>query len=94
MKLDIALHIESDAPPLARKSKCHAPDDDDPIASDPEAVQVRQWRHRLQKTFLSARVTPKEEVRGSRFHSSRILILIFISLLRSVHRSAYTPFGT
>ncbi|KAG9219739.1 hypothetical protein CCMSSC00406_0010328 [Pleurotus cornucopiae] len=72
-KLDIILHIESDAPLLARKSKRHAPDDDDPIASDPEAVQVRQWRHRLQKTFLSARVAPKEEVRGCGLQSRAIL---------------------
>ncbi|KAH8995192.1 hypothetical protein EDB86DRAFT_3064543 [Lactarius hatsudake] len=36
--------------------------DDDPLASDPEAVRVRDWRHKLQKTFLNDKGTgPKPE---------------------------------
>ena len=31
------------------------------LAKDPEAVKVREWRHRLQKAFLSKNI-PKEEV--------------------------------
>ncbi|KDQ23025.1 hypothetical protein PLEOSDRAFT_162947 [Pleurotus ostreatus PC15] len=41
-KLDIVLHIESDAPPLARKSKRRAQDDYDPI--DSENVPERESR--------------------------------------------------
>ncbi|KAH9026680.1 hypothetical protein EDB83DRAFT_2508075 [Lactarius deliciosus] len=39
------------SPPAAKKPK----KDDDPLASDPEAVRVRDWRHKLQKTFLMIR---------------------------------------
>src|SRR6267378_3102339 len=36
------------------------------LASDPEAVRVRDWRHKLQKTFLNDKGTgPKPEVRIS-----------------------------
>ncbi|THU87097.1 hypothetical protein K435DRAFT_867602 [Dendrothele bispora CBS 962.96] len=28
---------------------------------DPEAIKVRDWRHRLQKTFLSNKAEPKEQ---------------------------------
>ena len=31
------------------------------LASDPEALKVRDWRHKLQKAFLS-KALPKEEV--------------------------------
>lgn len=33
------------------------------MASDPEALKVREWRHRLQKTFLTESKEPKPEVR-------------------------------
>ena len=33
------------------------------LAADPEAVKVREWRHRLQKTFLTDGKDPKPEVR-------------------------------
>ncbi|KAI0283215.1 hypothetical protein BC826DRAFT_1093840 [Russula brevipes] len=46
------------SPPAAKKPK----KDDDPLASDPEAVRVRDWRHKLQKTFLNDKGTgPKPE---------------------------------
>lgn len=32
------------------------------LANDSEAVKVRDWRHKLQKAFLS-KSTPKEDVR-------------------------------
>lgn len=32
------------------------------IGVDPEAMKVRDWRHKLQKTFLSHNRIPKEEV--------------------------------
>ncbi|SJL10771.1 uncharacterized protein ARMOST_14165 [Armillaria ostoyae] len=31
------------------------------VANDPEALKVREWQHRLQKTFLSNEGGPKEE---------------------------------
>ena len=34
-------------------------------ATDPQADQVRDWRHRLQKVFLSNKALPKYEVRSS-----------------------------
>ncbi|EIM80969.1 uncharacterized protein STEHIDRAFT_161976 [Stereum hirsutum FP-91666 SS1] len=45
------------ASPPAKKAK----KDDDPMASDPEALKVREWRHRLQKTFLTDAKEPKPE---------------------------------
>lgn len=32
------------------------------VSTDPEAMKVRDWRHKLQKTFLSHKGNPKEEV--------------------------------
>ena len=32
------------------------------MLKDPEAVKVRDWRHKLQKSFLSNKSIPKEEV--------------------------------
>ena len=32
------------------------------LASDPEAVRVRDWRHKLQKAFLDGRGSPKPEI--------------------------------
>ncbi|KAI0661409.1 hypothetical protein C8Q70DRAFT_712910 [Cubamyces menziesii] len=34
-----------------------------PMMHDPEALKVREWRHKLQKAFLNNKGTPKEEVR-------------------------------
>ena len=34
------------------------------ISTDPQADQVRDWRHRLQKVFLSNKTLPKPEVRS------------------------------
>ena len=39
----------------------------DPLAAlsnDPEAAKVREWRHKLQKAFLSQKTAPKDEVRS------------------------------
>jgi len=33
------------------------------MQTDPEALKVREWRHRLQKAFLSSKTTPEETVR-------------------------------
>lgn len=30
--------------------------------NDPEALKVREWRHKLQKAFLNTKATPKEDV--------------------------------
>ncbi|KAJ9107325.1 hypothetical protein QFC21_000775 [Naganishia friedmannii] len=35
---------------------------DDPMSSDPEAVRVRDWRHKLQRAFLSKSVPSSEEM--------------------------------
>lgn len=35
--------------------------DEDPLATDPEAIKVRTWKHRLQRSFLSNRGPPREE---------------------------------
>ena len=35
------------------------------LSNDAEALKVRDWRHKLQKAFLSAKVVPKEEVSHS-----------------------------
>ncbi|KAK0462239.1 uncharacterized protein EV420DRAFT_1639446 [Desarmillaria tabescens] len=43
----------------ARKDKDEHEEGD--LAKDPEAVKVRDWRHKLQKTFLSNKGDPKEE---------------------------------
>jgi hypothetical protein len=56
--------------PAAKKAKTSASAaagkdenvDDDELAKDPEATKVREWRHRLQKVFLSSKVVaPKPE---------------------------------
>lgn len=33
-----------------------------PFMVDPEALKVREWRHKLQKAFLHTYATPKEDV--------------------------------
>ncbi|KIK57909.1 hypothetical protein GYMLUDRAFT_75195 [Collybiopsis luxurians FD-317 M1] len=58
---------KEEAAPATKKAKTAAsakdePADDDELAKDPEATKVREWRHRLQKIFLSSKsVTPKPE---------------------------------
>lgn len=42
-----------------------------PLNSDPEALKVREWRHKLQKAFLNQKVIPKEEVGHHSRTSSR-----------------------
>ncbi|KAG7098064.1 hypothetical protein E1B28_000038 [Marasmius oreades] len=47
-----------DTPPAAKKG---GKKDENEENADPEAVKVREWRHKLQKTFLSNKTaTPKE----------------------------------
>lgn len=45
----------------ARRSDKEEDGDDALIASDPEALKVRDWRHKLQKTFLSHNRSPRAE---------------------------------
>ncbi|THU87098.1 hypothetical protein K435DRAFT_354999 [Dendrothele bispora CBS 962.96] len=51
------------SPPPTKKAKKDNKDevDEEKMAKDPEAVKVRDWRHRLQKTFLSNKAVPKEQ---------------------------------
>ncbi|KAF8868464.1 hypothetical protein BD779DRAFT_1676673 [Infundibulicybe gibba] len=51
------------SPPPLKKTKREKEDDgdDSKLTEDPEAVRVREWRHKLQKTFLSNKTPPKEE---------------------------------
>ncbi|KAI8992925.1 hypothetical protein BD414DRAFT_412571 [Trametes punicea] len=50
------------SPPPAKKARRDKEDDaDSPLANDPEAVKVREWRHKLQKAFLNNKAAPKEE---------------------------------
>ncbi|KAF5338103.1 hypothetical protein D9758_015382 [Tetrapyrgos nigripes] len=50
------------SPPPAKKAKKDRDDvDEEKMLKDPEACKVRDWRHRLQKTFLSAKTVPKEQ---------------------------------
>ena len=44
-------------------------------SEDNESIKVRDWRHRLQKTFLSNKALPKEEV-GIFFPSFLVLRLV------------------
>ncbi|KAJ3561459.1 hypothetical protein NP233_g10179 [Leucocoprinus birnbaumii] len=48
------------SPPPQKKQK-RGDDDDDAKNDDPEALKVRDWRHKLQKTFLSHKGLPKDE---------------------------------
>jgi hypothetical protein len=41
--------------------------DDYAAKDDPDSVKVRDWRHKLQKTFLSGKAPPKDEVCGRYF---------------------------
>ncbi|TFK61901.1 Tudor/PWWP/MBT [Pluteus cervinus] len=50
------------SPPPTKKTKRDKEDEGDDASSlDPEANKVREWRHRLQKTFLSNKQVPKNE---------------------------------
>lgn len=50
---------KKESPPVtkkARREKVEEDGDDATLARDPEAVKVREWRHRLQKAFLGKNV--------------------------------------
>ncbi|TFK19285.1 hypothetical protein FA15DRAFT_601847 [Coprinopsis marcescibilis] len=50
------------SPPPAKKPRRDKEDDgDEGKGNDPEALKVRDWRHKLQKSFLNTKATPKEE---------------------------------
>ncbi|KAF8149342.1 hypothetical protein B0H34DRAFT_785371 [Crassisporium funariophilum] len=51
------------SPPPTKKTKRDKDDDgdDSKISGDPQSNKVRDWRHKLQKTFLSAKIVPKAE---------------------------------
>ncbi|KAF9447901.1 hypothetical protein P691DRAFT_705908 [Macrolepiota fuliginosa MF-IS2] len=51
------------SPPPAKRVRRDKEDDGDDakISTDPEAMKVRDWRHKLQKTFLSHKGHPREE---------------------------------
>ncbi|KAI0674894.1 hypothetical protein C8Q78DRAFT_508117 [Trametes maxima] len=48
------------SPPPAKKAK-RDEDADSPLMNDPEALKVREWRHKLQKAFLNNKAAPKED---------------------------------
>ncbi|KAF8814822.1 Tudor/PWWP/MBT [Phlegmacium glaucopus] len=51
------------SPPPTKKAKREKDEgDDSKLSTDPQADQVRDWRHRLQKTFLSNKAPPKPEL--------------------------------
>jgi len=52
------------SPPPTKKAKRDKEEeiDDAKLSNDPEAVRVRDWRHKLQKSFLSAKGLPKDEM--------------------------------
>ncbi|KAI0332273.1 hypothetical protein GY45DRAFT_1398348 [Cubamyces sp. BRFM 1775] len=50
------------SPPPAKKAKRDKDEESgSPLLNDPEAMKVREWRHKLQKAFLNNKGTPKEE---------------------------------
>ncbi|PBK59014.1 hypothetical protein ARMSODRAFT_1027765 [Armillaria solidipes] len=50
------------SPPPAKKAKRDKEEHDEgDVADDPEDIKVRQWRHKLQKVFLSNKGDPKKE---------------------------------
>ncbi|KXN91181.1 PWWP domain-containing protein 1 [Leucoagaricus sp. SymC.cos] len=50
------------SPPPAKRARREKEDEGDDVkTSDPEAMKVRDWRHKLQKTFLSHKGLPKDE---------------------------------
>ncbi|KAK7692148.1 hypothetical protein QCA50_003767 [Cerrena zonata] len=49
------------SPPPAKKARKEKDEDEgDPLAKDPDAIKVRDWRHKLQKAFLG-KIVPKDE---------------------------------
>ncbi|KAK6909424.1 hypothetical protein I204_01287 [Kwoniella mangroviensis CBS 8886] len=48
--------------PPASKPENQEPADDDPLASNPECVKVKDWRHKLQRAFLSKSLPSAEEM--------------------------------
>ncbi|KAJ7085161.1 hypothetical protein B0H15DRAFT_931873 [Mycena belliarum] len=50
---------EEEEPRAGKKAKVVT--DAAKLESDPEALKVREWRHKLQKTFLSNKSLPKED---------------------------------
>ncbi|WVW86153.1 hypothetical protein I302_108194 [Kwoniella bestiolae CBS 10118] len=50
------------AKPPASKPENQEPADDDPLASNPECVKVKDWRHKLQRAFLSKSLPSAEEM--------------------------------
>ncbi|OCF61281.1 hypothetical protein L486_00928 [Kwoniella mangroviensis CBS 10435] len=48
--------------PPASKPENQEPVDDDPLASNPECVKVKDWRHKLQRAFLSKSLPSAEEM--------------------------------
>ncbi|KAF9524622.1 hypothetical protein CPB83DRAFT_861008 [Crepidotus variabilis] len=50
------------SPPPAKKTKREKEDEEDAkLANDPQAIKVRDWRHKLQKVFLSNKTIPRAE---------------------------------
>ncbi|KNZ76223.1 Putative oxidoreductase GLYR1 like protein [Termitomyces sp. J132] len=48
------------SPPPAKRQRREDDPDDSTMQGDPEAIKVRDWRHKLQKAFLSAKSTPDD----------------------------------
>ncbi|WWD19632.1 hypothetical protein CI109_104094 [Kwoniella shandongensis] len=46
----------------ASKTENQEPVDDDPLASNPECIKVKDWRHKLQRAFLSKSLPTAEEM--------------------------------
>lgn len=55
-------------------------------SSDPQSLKVRDWRHKLQKTFLSQKAMPKPEVRSC---SSLLFFVVPLSTRLNVPRRCY-----
>ncbi|KAK0197698.1 hypothetical protein F5146DRAFT_55211 [Armillaria mellea] len=59
---DVGTSKKGASPPPAKKAKRDKEEHDEgDVAKDPEALKVREWRHTLQKTFLSNKGDPNEE---------------------------------
>ncbi|KAF9474736.1 Tudor/PWWP/MBT [Pholiota conissans] len=77
------------SPPPAKKARRDAKGEDEEgkAPEDPESVKVRDWRHKLQKTFLSNKTPPKPEVR------SLSLLFFPVSSVSLAFRLSSDPFG-
>ncbi|KAF7973272.1 hypothetical protein HWV62_15711 [Athelia sp. TMB] len=49
------------AAPASKKAKREKATEEDPLENDEEAKRVRDWRHKLQKSFLTPKAPPKPE---------------------------------